>query len=158
MNCECTRIMSLFGKHSDLANASIPHLELEHDGYMPYLGPFGGDDFSIDVCMDCGKIQDWEPITDEKAKEAFGDDEEDDDDEAPIKAPVIDTDKVYEPKSFSMVDVKEQFYTKILKGEYGDNWQTNPEAIDLLMNDKAHLPQAEQQAIERLLKKVRDAS
>lgn len=66
--CKCgsTRTMSIFAKHSDLAGLNIPHLNIEHHGYMPYLeNGLGGDDLTLEICMDCGQIQDWEPITDE---------------------------------------------------------------------------------------------
>ena len=66
MNCKCERILCLGGKVSDLSNTSIPHLGVEHEGYVPYISPAlgGGDYIKLELCMDCGRIQNFEPITD----------------------------------------------------------------------------------------------
>lgn len=69
MTC-CTRLMSIFAKHDDRAGVNVDHLDIHrHDG-MPHIGVFGGDYTRLTLCMDCGKIQDWEPISDDEMKEA----------------------------------------------------------------------------------------
>lgn len=80
--CECTRIMSCFMKHDDRTSFSVPHLDIERSSeYAPYLNGFGGDDTRFDLCLDCGKIQDWTPATDADVKEAFQIEEEEEEDE-----------------------------------------------------------------------------
>jgi hypothetical protein len=59
--------MNVNGHCSDLGFVSIPHLDIEHDGYIPYdLNIGGGDDVEFSVCLDCGKIQRDFPIKDEQ--------------------------------------------------------------------------------------------
>lgn len=78
--CACTRIMSCSMKHDDRTSFSVAHLSIEKDGdYAPYLNGFGGDYTQFEVCLDCGKIQDWAPVTDDEVKEAFDIEEEEED-------------------------------------------------------------------------------
>lgn len=62
--CGSTRIMKISAKCSDAAELQIPHLNLEIEGGLPSIGPFGGDYINLDICMNCGTIQDWELISD----------------------------------------------------------------------------------------------
>jgi hypothetical protein len=61
--------MHIGGKCNDMSHLQIPHLNVDHDGYMPHLGIFGGDYIELSICMDCGTIQNWEPVTDEMVAE-----------------------------------------------------------------------------------------
>lgn len=83
MTCECgsKRILTVSAKCSDLCSASYG--KLEHDGYVPSIEGLGGGDYlAIDVCVECGRIQDFKPLTDKQIKDAFrGDDEEEDEEE-----------------------------------------------------------------------------
>ncbi len=39
-------------------NNSIMVDDLDHEGYLPYIDNIcGGDDLSIDLCMECGQVQ-----------------------------------------------------------------------------------------------------
>lgn len=71
MTCKCSsnRIMKLSGKCSDMASYQIPHANLDIHGSVPYLGIFGGDYISFNVCLDCGQIQKWIPVSDEDIEE-----------------------------------------------------------------------------------------
>lgn len=87
MACKCgsDRILSISAKCSDLCSASFG--ELEHDGYVPIIEGLGGGDYlDIEVCVECGSLQNFDPITDKQVKAAFkGDDyndEDEDEDEA----------------------------------------------------------------------------
>ena len=147
MTCSCgsVRFMEVFAKHSDLANMEIPHLELKHDGYMPPLGPFGGDDFDIHICMECGKIQNWKPITDTEVFEAFNVEEdeipEDADEEDVPRSKERGADKAAtarEPASFSMIDVEKQRILQLLRFGYGEQWWKDDEAIEILQGEVAN--------------------
>jgi hypothetical protein len=142
MTCKCgsTRIMNVFAKHSDLAAMSIPHLNFDHDGYMPPVGPFGGDDFNIDICLDCGTIQDWKPISDKDLAEALNQDndgEEEDEDEED-RARVIKEKKAdreiteREPPTISLAQIEEQRIKKLLVHAFGAHWWNDDEAAEIL--------------------------
>lgn len=83
MACECgsKRILSVSAKCSDLCSASFG--SLEHDGYVPSIESLGGGDYlEIEVCVECGRLQNFEPLTDKQIKIAFkGDDDTDEDDQ-----------------------------------------------------------------------------
>jgi hypothetical protein len=65
MTCEHKRTLRFFAKHDDRAVLQVPHLNIEAEGYMPYVGVLGGDDTSLTICADCGQIIGWKPVTDE---------------------------------------------------------------------------------------------
>jgi len=65
--CESKRVMSLYGKCSDMSNFSMQEFDHEHDGYAPHIpNVCGGDNIQFDVCLDCGQIQGEWPL--EKTK------------------------------------------------------------------------------------------
>ena len=69
MACKCggERFIALNAKCSDRCFASVYHLSIERDGYVPNItGVGGGDYIEIDVCLDCGLLQGFEPLTDEE--------------------------------------------------------------------------------------------
>lgn len=68
----CVRVMHVNAKQDDRGGVSIPHLDLDHDGYVPHgLGIGGGDYLRFTVCLDCGKIQNWEPLSDDDVTESI---------------------------------------------------------------------------------------
>jgi hypothetical protein len=56
-------------KHDDRAGFRIDSLEIDHHGYMPYVGIFGGDDTSFEVCLSCGHCQKWKVVTEQDVKQ-----------------------------------------------------------------------------------------
>jgi hypothetical protein len=61
LSCNSRRILSITAKCSDCFSASIGDIEIE--GYVPCdLGIGGGDYIMLDLCLDCGKMQDKFPI------------------------------------------------------------------------------------------------
>lgn len=69
--CGSQRVMSVSGKVSDMCFVSVPHLDIKHEGYAPGLGVGSGDYLKFAVCLDCGKIQNFTPQTDEDVREAL---------------------------------------------------------------------------------------
>lgn len=72
MACKCksTRILSINAKCSDQCFASFG--ELEHEGYVPIINGLGGGDYlRIKICVDCGLLQGFEPLTNNQIKAAF---------------------------------------------------------------------------------------
>jgi len=92
-HCESDRIMDIFSHSKDLGVLSYPKLELEHDGYFPFIDDVcGGDDATFFFCLDCGTMQGESfPISDDKIRQAFreakGEEDEEDDDEIVIIKP-----------------------------------------------------------------------
>lgn len=69
MTCKCgsVRLMEISCKHNDLASLNVAHLDIkEYYGNFPYVGSFGGDYTDLTVCLDCGQIQNWKPISDDE--------------------------------------------------------------------------------------------
>ena len=78
--CKCgsERIAKVGGKCSDLGWFSVPHLNIDHDGYHPNIdGVCESDYVDLSFCLDCGKIQGNFPISDEDIKKVFEEDEDD---------------------------------------------------------------------------------
>lgn len=72
IECKHTRIMKLFAKSNDLNSVQIPHLNLDHSGYNPYVDNVcGGDDVSITLCLDCGKLVGFNSMTDKEIEKSF---------------------------------------------------------------------------------------
>jgi hypothetical protein len=61
------------GKTSDAQSINVPHLDLEHEGGGVYLsdGVAGGDYIELKICLDCGQLLNFAPVTDEELKERF---------------------------------------------------------------------------------------
>lgn len=85
MSHTCSRWVTISAKHDDRASVAVRHMNIEQDSdYLPKLGgQFGGDDFSIDVCLDCGNIRGWQPMTDADVKEALNIEDEEEDEAEP---------------------------------------------------------------------------
>ena len=74
MTCKCgsNRILGISAQSKDMNVFTVRHLKLEHEGYVPFIDSIGGgDDIEIDVCCDCGQMQDFKPISDQTLREAF---------------------------------------------------------------------------------------
>jgi len=68
LRCGSHRIADINAKCSDLCFVSIPGFS-EHDGYVPsFLG--GGDYVRLDICLECGQVQQNFPVTDEDLEES----------------------------------------------------------------------------------------
>lgn len=79
MTCKCgsNRIMNLFGHASDCHNWDVPHLKIEGEGYAPRIPHVSsGDEIDISFCLDCGLLQGFKSISDEKLKEILEVEEE----------------------------------------------------------------------------------
>lgn len=73
-NCGSNRIIEISGKHSDCFVGYVSHLNIDYDGYAPEIpGVCGGDYTGFDMCLDCGTVQNYTPMTDEEIKQAFKD-------------------------------------------------------------------------------------
>lgn len=94
--CDGNRLLSVSGKSNDLCWAEVPHLGLESDGYAPIVkGVCHGDYVEVTVCLDCGTVQGFKPMSDKDIILAFDEEadvsayEEDDvlGDEFPVHRP-----------------------------------------------------------------------
>ena len=57
--------MQVGGKVSDRCYIQVDHVDLALEGYVPGdLGIGRGDYLDLTICLDCGRVQDWEPVTD----------------------------------------------------------------------------------------------
>jgi hypothetical protein len=74
VECQHVRTMRVNAKADDRQYHVVSHLEVERDGYAPYLkGICHGDYVELTLCLDCGKVISREfPIGDEELREAFG--------------------------------------------------------------------------------------
>lgn len=71
-SCNSNRLIDVSSKASDLHYVSVPHLDLESDGYFPSVPGIGAGDYvELTACLDCGKIQGQFPISDEDLKNSF---------------------------------------------------------------------------------------
>ncbi len=75
MTCKCgsTRLMSVSGKCNDTTGVQVGHLGIEYCDYVPsHIGLGGGDYIRFKVCLDCGQLQNWNPVSDDDLKAALG--------------------------------------------------------------------------------------
>lgn len=64
MCCDDRKIVSIFGKCSDMFNLQCSEEEVDYNGYVPKdIGIGRGDDIEFSYCLNCGKIQDDFPKT-----------------------------------------------------------------------------------------------
>lgn len=156
MTCKCgsTRMMSVCGKSRDLNGIQIPHLNIDHDGYVPDgLGIGDGDYIEFTVCLDCGQIQGWKPVTDEAIKTSMNvKSEVDEEDEAQVSQyPTLDetmeTHFIPQPTTVRYthnnreyeLDYKGIMFHRdravmLLEDAFGKGWRGNKEAHDILRN------------------------
>lgn len=80
-NCKHERTLILNSKASDMHFCEVPHLTIEKDGYAPNIpGLCNGDYVDLTVCLDCGTVIGFEPMSDEEVLIAFEIEAEDDGD------------------------------------------------------------------------------
>lgn len=81
-NCNHDRIIHINAHSSDLNFVTVPHLNLEKEGYLPHIeGVCGGDDVTIDICLDCGQVIGFVPMSNKEVKAAMKGDEFDEDED-----------------------------------------------------------------------------
>jgi len=86
-NCEHKQVLTIYSHGKDMQSFAVPHLNIEYDGYAPDIeGVCCGDDVNLDLCLDCGVVVNFVPMTDKQIKGVFDeegdyDDEEGDEDE-----------------------------------------------------------------------------
>lgn len=132
--CKCERLMSIGGKCNDLASFQVDHLDIDHNGYMPYVGNgIGGDYINLTICMDCGKVQNWKPITDEAvlANEEF--------EELFEQRRLAEEEKAIreheaknEPAVITPLIIEKNKISAVLADAYGKDWKTNVKVLRLL--------------------------
>lgn len=137
MKCECgsPRIMEIYAKHNDLATMTVRHLHVRVDGYLPYIGIFGGSELNLKVCMECGRIQKFKQITDDEIQKS-----------AEVKETIrlqnkkkklnekLEATMNPEPATFSLKDVARQKVVVLLINEFGLDWRRNAEAKAILQD------------------------
>jgi hypothetical protein len=81
-NCGSERIARVNAKSNDLNFLEIPHLNIDHDGYLPTLDEvFDGDYVNFALCLECGMIQGNSfPLTDEAIITSLRGDDDDEED------------------------------------------------------------------------------
>lgn len=64
--CDHERTTDVFLFHRDAATVSIPHLEFNIQNYVTseFGTPFCGEYTRMKICMECGQILNWKPVTD----------------------------------------------------------------------------------------------
>lgn len=135
--CDCTRLMEIYVKHNDVTNVRFPHLnKFETDGYLPYVGILGGDETHVYICMDCGKIQNWEPISDEEVEALEGYEEHLE--ELDVRAKTVAFfDKLKPEPTISAVVLEKNHIIAVLKDAFGKEWEKNADAMQVLRDELA---------------------
>ena len=133
MACKHDRIIQIFCKVNDLALLKIPHLNIEHEGYIPSIGILDGE-IEFAICMDCGHIQGWEPITDrmvednEVLMEALAEERRE------AKRLAARAAEKPEPE-ITLASAYVRRVTQLLVSAFGKNWHVEAEAKDILTNE-----------------------
>jgi len=74
MSCEHKRVLDISAKASDCQCFSVPHLAIEHDGYAPDIDELCfGDYIEFSICLDCGTVVGFRPMSDEEITQVFED-------------------------------------------------------------------------------------
>lgn len=131
MACNCTtdRVAHIQGKCNDLSSTQIPHLDFEHEGYVMDLGVGSGDYIDFYLCLDCGKILNFTPISDEEIKasdeweQVKGTKEEQEAEAALVAA---------EPAVFSMKEIEYRRINQLMNDAFGYSWRWSAEAREVL--------------------------
>lgn len=70
--CSHSRVLYVGAKAGDCKAFSVPHLDIDHNGYAPNIpGIADGDYIDFRVCLDCGQILGFTSMSDEDIKIAF---------------------------------------------------------------------------------------
>jgi len=165
MTCKCgsDRIAYINGKTRDLNSISIDHLNFEHDGYMMDIGVGSADYIEFDLCLDCGQVQGFTPVTDEMIMES---------EEYNLKRPGVVDSSIKEPISeyektprpdpqgrtsheapLTRKYMEKKRVITLMQDAFGPLWQKNEDAIDILKTTlgKPESGPALREAIEELL-------
>ena len=138
--CDHTRVIELYLKHNDLTDIKIKHLDIDIDGeYVPHIGNLGGDDTNLDICLDCGQVLDWEPITDEEILQ-------DDTIERHLEKTAARREREQERKTGKAtpmdpaiaaipVVIRRNKIVAILTEHFGPEWTKNPDAKECVEGD-----------------------
>ena len=73
MTCRCgsNRILRLNAKCDD--SCSVLFSEQRYEGYVPHIsGIKGGSYITLELCLDCGSLQDFKPVSDYDLRVALG--------------------------------------------------------------------------------------
>ena len=157
MTCTHSRTVELCLCHDDTAMMDIAHLKVHHDGYLPYIGILGGDDTNLEICLDCGQVIGWKPITDEEIlkdtsiNELLEEKAQEEQRKAEHKRSAAS-----EPSTITLADIKlnnrvAQF-RRLLEQQFGPNWHKSAEAKQLAESTTASAVPLDAQAGARLLK------
>lgn len=160
MKCECGshRIMEIYAKHNDLASMTVRHLHVRVDGYLPYIGIFGGSELNLTVCMECGRLQKFKQITDDEI-ERSGEVKETIRRQVnkQIKKRKLEESLPPEPETFSLKDVARQKVVVLLINEFGLDWRRNAEA-KLILEEALRVAEgpAKAEALRELLETMEE--
>lgn len=139
-HCDHKRRMHLSMKHNDLACITVNHLNIDRDDYLPSVGIFGGDYTDFTVCMQCGQIAGWKPISDEEMLKACNivNEEGDTEDEvaearrqernAPVAPIVVVADPKFEETRVTLLNA--------VITHCGPNWKTDPDVRNFLIEQR----------------------
>ena len=76
--CNHDRVLRINAHSSDLNFVTVPHLNLEKEGYLPHIDNVcGGDDVDIEICLDCGQVVGFEGLKDKEIKNIMKDEDAD---------------------------------------------------------------------------------
>jgi hypothetical protein len=123
-------------KHNDLASVTVRRLNIDRDDYLPHVGIFGGDDTQFTVCMECGQIQNWKPISDAELKLACRNTNDEGDDEDEVAEHRRQQRRVEEPIIVPVDPKFEQTRSTMLAAlvtHCGANWSTDPDVRQFLI-------------------------
>jgi hypothetical protein len=143
--------MEIYVKHNDVTNVRFSHLKnFETQGYLPYVGILGGDETHVYICMDCGKIRDWEPISDEEVEALEGYEEHLEKlDAKKVKNAEV---KAALPEPVINATVLEKNHIiAVLKDAFGSEWEKNPDAIQMLRDELSTATGTTLKAIKMIL-------
>jgi len=74
MTCSCgnDKFVRVSGKTGDMS--SVSYDDIRKHGYVPRgLGIGGGDYIELSICIACGKVENFQPLTDEEIREILED-------------------------------------------------------------------------------------
>lgn len=71
-NCQTPRVANVEGCVKDCCEIEVPHLGINHSGYVPNdIGVGSGDYLFFSYCLNCGQIENFESCTDDQVRKAF---------------------------------------------------------------------------------------
>lgn len=121
--------------HNDVARFEVPHLDFVSEGYVPFVGVLGGDYTALEVCLDCGRIQGWERITDKMIRETR---EYSSCEAGRLEAEARRERELAEdtsPPVIDMAHMERQRIVMLLTDAFGPDWLGSEEAREILINE-----------------------